>query len=917
MDIPATPPAMPHAARALPRYRPAPLRASRRAALQEPLRFVTAPMLLAAFGFSLGILAAHWVWHPPLFCTLAAVLGAGLTFAALRYALRIVFLPLLLVWISVGQFASLVTLPRAASANLMHLADRLQRQVNGTVIALHPVTIQTRNASFSDMQFQQATTQVDIAVDSVENFDHDHDWQAPVHGGLRLTVYTKPAAISASALPTFHCGEHLRFPSTLRIPDRYLDPGAWDYPAYLRLHGIDVTGSADAAYIRQESSTRAFSSTCLATAAQLWAGDHLQRIAAQSAAGAWLPASLRLAPEDANILRAMLFGDRSDLHHSLRTAFERTGSFHLLVVSGLHITIVIGLCFWIARKLGRSEIAATAIALSAAIPYAFLTGFGSPVQRALWLSGAYLVCRILYRERAPMNAVAIAALGILARTPTALFDASFQMTFLAILAIAGVAVPLIEATVAPYLRGMRTANIPGLDPHLPPRVTQLRVALRMFSEHLRPLIGKRWAARLPVFFSATTLRIAEAILVSFIVELAMILPMAIYFHRVTLYALPANLLGLPMLGLLVPLALLTFFVSCIQATLALPLASLTALLLHAITGLIHTFSTFSSVGSRIPDPPLWSVLFFLLGWVMAIWIVRLSPRWRYVALAAIILGSLSPLLPQKPQLHPGVLEVTALDVGQGDSIFVATPDGHTLLIDAGGPIGAETQTENNFDVGEQVVSQYLWSRHLRRLDAVALTHAHSDHMGGMPAVLENFQPHVLWVGNNPPVTAYLALLRTAKSNGIAIASWHAGQTFLFGGTQVQVLAPAAGYLSGKQPSNDDSLVLRMSYRQTAALLEGDAEAKTEHAMVARGIQKSCLLKVGHHGSNTSTTAGFLAAVAPSYAVISDGRNNPFGHPRISVLDALGDAHVHVYRTDTIGIRSFFLDGNTVRPVRNP
>ena len=917
MDIPAAPSAMPHAARALPHYRPAPLRASRRSALREPLRFITAPMLLGVAGFAAGILDAHWVWHPPLLCALAALLGALLTLAALRFAERIVFLPLLLVWISVGQFSALVMPPRAASADLFHLADRLQRRVDGTVIALHPVTIKTRNASFSSAQIQQATTQVDIAVDSVEDFDSDHSWQVPVHGGMRLTLYTKPAATSASALPAFRCGQHIQFSSSLRIPDRYLDPGAWDYPAYLRQHGIDVTGSADAALIIQKSSPRAFSLPCLATAAQLWAGGRLQSIAARSIAVTWLPNSTRLAPADANLLRAMLFGDRSDLHHSLRTVFERTGSFHLLVVSGLHVTIVIGLCFWIARKLGRSEISATAIALSVAIPYAFLTGFGPPVQRALWLSGVYLFCRILYRERAAMNAVAIAALGILIRTPTALFDASFQMTFLAIFAIAGVAAPLIESTLAPYLRGIRTASILGLDPHLPPRVTQLRVALRMWSEHLRPLIGKRWATRVPVIFSAAALRIAEALLVSFIVELAMILPMAIYFHRITLYALPANLIGLPMLGVLVPLALLMFFVSCIHATLALPFASLTALVLHAITGLVHTFSTLSSVGARVPDPPLWSILFFLLAWAFALWMIRLTRRWRLAALAVILLGSFCPLLPQKPLLHPGVLEITALDVGQGDAIFVATPDGHTLLIDAGGPIGAGTQSENNFDVGEEVVSQYLWSRHLRRLDVVALTHAHSDHMGGMPAVLENFQPHALWVGNNPSVPAYLALLDTAKQNGITVQSWHAGENFSFGHTAIQVLAPAAGYAPGKQPSNDDSLVLRMTTGQTSALLEGDAEARTEHAMVARGVPASSLLKVGHHGSSTSTTADFLAAVAPSYAVISDGRNNPFGHPRISVLDALGDAHVHVYRTDTLGICSFFLDGRTVRPERNP
>src|SRR6185312_15608668 len=112
---------------------------------------------------------------------------------------------------------------------------------------------------------------------------------------------------------------------------------------------------------------------------------------------------LRLTPQDSGVLSAMLFGDRTRLQHTLRSAFERTGSFHLLVVSGLHITIIIGLIFWLARKLRFSPLGATILSISLAIPYAFLTGFASPVQRALWLSAVYLISRILYRERAALN----------------------------------------------------------------------------------------------------------------------------------------------------------------------------------------------------------------------------------------------------------------------------------------------------------------------------------------------------------------------------------------------------------------------------------------------------------------------------------------------------------------------------------
>ncbi|MFZ1945332.1 MAG: ComEC/Rec2 family competence protein, partial [Acidobacteriaceae bacterium] len=462
-------------------YQPAPLRATRHRLRREPLSFASAPMLLAAAGFSLGIIDAHWVWHPPLLPLVSALLAAGLALLAARIAVRTLWLPLLLLWFAAGQFCAFVTPRPKTSPAVAQLADGLERSISGTVTAIHSARTEIRLSPFGRPSETELTEQVDLALDHVENFNADRDWQTAVVGGLRLNLYAKPG----ETLPQLRCGEQLNLELRFNPPGYFVDPGAWNYPAYLAQHGIAVLGSADAGAVHVRSTRNRPSLSCLATAAQTWAGTRLDQIATISASYRWLPQWMRLSSQDSSVLSAMLFGDRTRLQHSMRSAFERTGSFHLLVVSGLHITIVIGLIFWLARKLRIRQLPATLLAISLALPYAFLTGFAPPVQRALWLSAVYLFSRILYRERAALNAIGIASIGVLVHNPSALFDASFQMTFLAVLAIAGVAMPMIEATLAPYLRGVRLPRQLRLDPFLPPKVTQMRVLLRMYVERLR------------------------------------------------------------------------------------------------------------------------------------------------------------------------------------------------------------------------------------------------------------------------------------------------------------------------------------------------------------------------------------------------------------------------------------------------
>jgi competence protein ComEC len=266
-------------------------------------------------------------------------------------------------------------------------------------------------------------------------------------------------------------------------------------------------------------------------------------------------------------------------------------------------------------------------------------------------------------------------------------------------------------------------------------------------------------------------------------------------------------------------------------------------------------------------------------------------------------------MPHPIQRHAGELEITAIDVGQGDSLLIVTPGGKTLLVDAGGLVGQSP--ESNFNIGEDVVSPVLWSRGIRRLDAVALTHAHEDHIGGMPAVFANFRPRQLWLGPEPDVPVYEDLLLSAAVDDTQVRRFVAGDHFTFDGVSIRVLSPARNYHPSKTPTNDDSLVLQLTYGNTSALLEGDAEAPSEARMVAEGHLHSNVLKVGHHGSITSTTPAFLAAVSPSFSAISVGRRNFYGHPRHEVLERLQAARVRTYLTDMEGMSSFYLDGKHV------
>jgi len=664
----------------------------------------------------------------------------------------------------------------------------------------------------------------------------------------------------------FFQGDRVGFRAMLRRPSGSLNPGGFDYAGYLERQGIDaiatVTGSEAVQFLE---SGRAHAWWAIWNQFDRWRGSI--RLAA-----------LQTLPQPVlGLYMGIIIGDRGYLDPDLRDQFMVTGTVHLLSISGSHLGLVALLIFavvrWVtillpsdwllalSRRITPTRVAAVCTLLPVAA-YACLAGAELATMRSLLMVTVGLSAIWLGQERRLFHALSAAAVVILLHDPQALFDISFQLSFVSVIAIAG------------WLSWPTEVE----SKELPCEPSFLRTCVQ-------------WGR--------------DSVVMSGVVTVVTLPLVAYYFNQLPWLGLFTNVVAVPVMGvLLVPVGLAAGIWQIVAGGLMLPLAWLNQGLLEYFVQAVRLVSMLPGGDWHVAAPSALTMLIFYccLG---LLWQRVGSRSFQWGAGVGVLLLLLWWAWSPRMFLDGDRFQVTFLDVGQGDSTVVELPDGQVVLIDGGA-------TYDRFDMGRGVVAPFLWNRGIRTIDQVIGTHPQLDHVGGLAWVVRHFTvKNYLGSGESREEPFYRRLQQALASQGLLEGVASEGQEIVSSGPcrMVVLNPPADEHRDVRRHENrvdghglnNHSVVTRLTCGIHTMLFAADVERDGLSRMGRSSSQNPIqVLKVPHHGAVSSLNRDWLASVRPQYAVFSAGRHNPYRHPAPVVLDAYGSEGSTVLRTDRDG-----------------
>jgi competence protein ComEC len=564
----------------------------------------------------------------------------------------------------------------------------------------------------------------------------------------------------------------------------------------------------------------------------------------------WIHARIEahVPPVSGALLEGLLIGERRQLPPTLLADFRRAGVYHVLAISGFNVALVAGSAFLLLRLARMPEPLAAGLALATLIAFAAVVGGQPSVLRATVMGGLFLAAGLLGRESRVWNSLAAALLALLVLDPGSLAEPGLQLSFAATAGLLHLG-PWIRPWVAPWCPGP----------------------------------------------------IASVLAVSAGAQLGVTPVMLVHFGQLSPLGVIANLLVVPLAGLLTIGGVLTLAVATVSATVAHPLFQSLWLLLVLLRLVVRAFAALPGATVYVPPPPALAAAAAGFALLLLPWGRRCA-----AALGVVTLGLGAALATIATARPDGLARILVLDVGQGEAILVRAPDGQALLVDTGGG------GPGRGDRGERVVVPLLRRLGLRGLTALALTRSAPDHAGGLAGLLEGMPIGEVWV---PAGSEAAAWLDPVVASGIPRRVLARGDRRWIGSLLVTALHPArttpAGEPASGERAREEPLLLRVEWGLFAAVLATGTGATEATTLRAGQPLEATLLKVSGSGSRRGSAPDFLAAVGPRLAVIPVGARNPFGHPATEVLARLAAAGAAVYRTDQDGAVDVRSDGTRV------